>query len=214
MIVRPDRLHSVIMGWLVLTTLVMPPVVLTRSLIQADYRWSHAGFSGTGMEGDLWYVIAVALFAATMLWFGWRGARMPFHAMAVLWTGALSAMFAVGLIEHGQAMRLRADTLGIDIWLGWFLPAHVLFAALTAGWVVRDLRRKRPPVESEWQRRNTIGLTIAVVLWITAAVLFRIGDLHGASDVAAVFCMFAFWIILNVWGLREPHAGKKEADGE
>jgi hypothetical protein len=44
-----DRLHLWIMGWLVFTTLIMPPLVLTRSLVQPTYRWSNLGFSGTGM---------------------------------------------------------------------------------------------------------------------------------------------------------------------
>jgi hypothetical protein len=43
-----DFLYLVIMSWLVFTTLVMPQLLLTRCLIQPSYRWSNAGFSGTG----------------------------------------------------------------------------------------------------------------------------------------------------------------------
>jgi hypothetical protein len=45
-------------------------------------------------------------------------------------------------------------------------------------------------------------LTVAVALRLIAATLFRIGPLHGEANVAAVLLMFAFWIILNGWGLR------------
>jgi hypothetical protein len=190
------------MGWLVFTTLVMPPLVFTRSLVQPDYRWSNAGFSGTGMGGDLWFVIVISLFVAAMMWYGWRGARMPFHVLAVLWTGTLTIALISGVITHGQHMRFRGDTLGINIWLGWFIPVYVLFTALTIGWAARDFRRKRQRVKPAWSRRNMIGLSVAAGLWLVAVVLFRIGPLHGPTNIAAVFCMFAFWISLNVWGLR------------
>ena len=72
-----DRLHATVMGWLVFTTLVMPPVVLTRSLFQPDYRWSSMGFSGVGMGGDLWFVILVSAFVAAMMLSGWRGVTCP-----------------------------------------------------------------------------------------------------------------------------------------
>lgn len=191
-----------VMGWLVFTTLVLPPLVLTRSLIQSDYRWSTAGFSGTGMGGDSWFVIGISVFVLAMMWYGWRGARMPFHVLAVAWTSALTVVFIAGIIAHGQNMRFRGDTLGINVWLGWFIPVYVLFTAITIGWALRNLRLKRQRVKPAWSRSNVIGLTIAAGFWLIASVLFRIGDLHGPSDIAGVFCVFAFWITLNVWGLR------------
>jgi hypothetical protein len=201
-----DHLHLWIMCWLVFTTLVMPPVVLTRSLVQPTYRWSNLGFSGTGVGGDLWFILVIFLFVAAMMWYGWRGARMPSHLLAVLWTGTQSILLIKGVIEHGQRMRFRGDTLGINIWLGWFIPVSLLFTALTFAWAVRDLRRKRQRMKPAWSRRNKISLSVAAGLWLVAVVLFRIGPLHGPTNVAAVYCIFAFWIILNVWGLhaRQP----------
>jgi hypothetical protein len=201
-----DHLHLWIMCWLVFTTLIMPPLVLTRSLVQPTYRWSNLGFSGTGVGGDLWFVIVVSLFVGAMMWYGWRGARMPFHLLAILWTGAQSILLIKGVIEHGQRMRFRGDTLGINIWLGWFIPVSLLFTALTFAWAVRDLHRKRQRRKPAWSRRNKISLSVAAGLWLVAVVLFRIGPLHGPTNVAAVYCIFAFWIILNVWGLhaRQP----------
>jgi hypothetical protein len=72
---KSDRLYPLVMGWLVFTTLVMPPLVLTRSLIQPRYPWSNAGFSGVGTGGDFWFLIAISLFVAAMMWYGWRGAH-------------------------------------------------------------------------------------------------------------------------------------------
>ncbi len=134
--------------------------------------------------------------------YGWRGARMPFHVLAFLWTAALTVMLVRGVIEHGQKMRFRGDTLHINIWLGWFIPLFLLFTALAIYWAVRDLCSKRQPFKPVWSRRNVIGLMIAGMLWLIAAVLFRIGPLHGPANVAAVLLMFLFWIVLNVWGLR------------
>jgi hypothetical protein len=199
---RKDRLYPWVMGWLVFTTIVMPQLVLTRTLVQSDYRWSYAGFSGTGMRGDLWFVITLFAFVAAMLWLGWRGARMPFHIMATLWTSALTLRLIEGIIEHGRGMRFRGDTLGINVWLGWFIPVYVLFTALILWWAIRDFRFKRQRAKLAWSRRNVIGLGVAGGLWLIAFALFREGKLHGPSDVAAVFCMFAFWIALNVGGLR------------
>jgi hypothetical protein len=137
-----------------------------------------------------------------MMWYGWRGARMPFHVLAVLWTGTLTIALISGVITHGQHMRFRGDTLGINIWLGWFIPVYVLFTALTTGWAVCDFRRKRQRVKPAWSPRNMIGLSVVTGLWLVVVVLFRIGPLHGPTNIAAVFCMFAFWISPNVWGLR------------
>jgi hypothetical protein len=78
----------------------------------------------------------------------------------------------------------------------------VLFTALTIVWAVRDFRRKQQRAKPAWSRRNMIGLSVAAILWLTAFVLFHIGPLHGPTNVAAVYCMFAFWITLNVWRLR------------
>jgi hypothetical protein len=190
------------MGWLIFTTLVMPPLVLTRSLVQPRYRWSYAGFSGTGTGGDFWFVILIFLFVAAMMWYSWRGARMPFHVLAILWAITLTIRLITGVIAHGQQMRFRGDTLGINVWLGWFVPVYVLFTALTIWWAVRDFRRKRERMKPAWSRPNVIGLSVAACLWLTAVALFQIGPLHGPTNVGAVYCMFAFWIILNAWGLR------------
>jgi hypothetical protein len=197
-----DHLHLWIMCWLVFTTLIMPPLVLTRSLVQPTYRWSNLGFSGTGVGGDLWFVIVVSLFVGAMIWYGWRGARMPFHLLAILWNGTQSILLIKGVIEHGQRMRFRGDTLGINVWLGWFIPIYLLFTTLTIYWVVRDLRRERRCFKPPWSRQNVIGLCTAVALWMVAAALFLIGPLHGPTNIAAVLCMFVFWIVLNGWGLR------------
>jgi hypothetical protein len=199
---KADRLHFWIMCWLVFTTLVMPPLVLTRSLVQPTYRWSNLGFSGTGLRGDFWFVLVIFLFVAAMMWYGWRGARMPFHLLVILWTGTQSILLIKGVIEHGQRMRFRGDTLGINVWLGWFIPLSVVFTALAVVWVVRDFRGKRQRVKPAWSRCNVIGLSVAAVLWLVAVVLFRTGPLHSPTNVAAVYCIWAFWIILNVWGLR------------
>jgi hypothetical protein len=48
-----------------------------------------------------------------MMWYGWRGARMPFHVLAILWTSTLTVRLINGVIAHGQQMRFRGDTLGI-----------------------------------------------------------------------------------------------------
>jgi hypothetical protein len=199
---RRDRFYLWVMGWLVFTTLVMPQLVLARSLIQSDYRWSYAGFSGTGMGGDLWFVIVMFAFVAAMMWYGWRGARMPFHVLAVLWTSTLTVRLIVGVIQHGHNMRFRGDTLGINVWLGWFIPVYVLFTLLTLCWAVHDFRLERQRAKLTWSRRNAIGLGVAVAFWLLAFALFRMGRLHGPTNVAAVFSMFAFWITLNGWGLR------------
>jgi hypothetical protein len=199
---KSDRLYVLVMGWLVFTTLIMSPLVLTRSLVQPRYRWSNAGFSGVGAGGDFCFLIVISLFVAAMMCYGWRGARMPFHVLAVLWTSTLTIRLVNGVVAHGQQMRFRGDTLGINVWLGWFIPLYVLFTGLTIWWAVRDLRRKHQRVKPAWSRRNVIGLSVAAGLWLVAVALFHIGPLHGPTNVAAVYCIFAFWISLNLWGLR------------
>lgn len=198
-----SRAYAVLMGWLVFTTLVFPPVVLTRSLLQPDYRWSFAGFSGTGMSGDWWFPVIAMGFVGVMMWCGWRMPRMMFSLLAVLWVGAQSLLLVLGLIEHGEAMRFRGDTLGIDIWFGWFVPVFVLFTALAIGWSVHQWRHGARHYHTRWTFRNTLGAMIAVILWLIAAYLFRSGELHGPTDVAGVLCIFLFWLVLNLLAFRQ-----------
>jgi hypothetical protein len=196
-----NRLYGTVMGWLVFTTMI-PPLVLTRSLTQPSYQWGFASFGGTGMAGDLWFIAALFAFVLAMMWFGWRGARLPFHLLAVLWTGGVAITWLLAVLSMGDAARFRGDTLGIDIWLGWLAPVFAAFALITIWWAVGDLRRRATRAAPGWTRRNATGFLIAAGFLAAAIVLFRMGNLHGPSDAAAVLCVFAFWITLNFWGLR------------
>jgi hypothetical protein len=55
-----------------------------------------------GYRHGRWFVLAIFLFVGAMMWYGWRGARTPFHLLAILWTGTQSILLIKGVIEHGQ----------------------------------------------------------------------------------------------------------------
>jgi hypothetical protein len=83
------------MGWLVFTTLVIPPLVLTRSLVQPRYRWSNAGFSGIGTGRDFWFVIIIFLFVGAMM----------FHKRGQLFIGAHTETLSVVAMRVGSPDR-------------------------------------------------------------------------------------------------------------
>ncbi len=120
---KPDPILRVLLAWTALTTLTFW-LPFVRSLMDGDtYEWGFAGFSGHGLHGDLWLPLLGVTLALSIRWLGWRGARMPFHALLLLWVVPLGAGATWLSIKQADDFRFKGDTLGIDVSL---VPVGIL----------------------------------------------------------------------------------------
>src|SRR5262245_19716890 len=77
---RPDPVLRALLLWTsTLTVIVWLPLV--RASIEGQaYQWSLvSGIGGRGFGGAYWVLLLSAAFVISLFYFGWRGARQPFH---------------------------------------------------------------------------------------------------------------------------------------
>ena len=195
---KPDFILRALLGWTALTTLTfwLPSV---RSLMDGDtYEWGFASFSGRGLQGDLWFPLLGAALALSIRWLGWRGARLPFHALLLLWVVPLGAMASYLSLTRPDDFRFKGDTMGIDISL---VPVGLAvfggFALLALFWVVRDLRLGRRREAPPWTRANTVLLSVLAGLLPVQFALLRFGEPHGTTDKIGVVITILQWLLLG-----------------
>lgn len=194
---KPDFILRALLAWTALTTLIfwLPSV---RSLMDGDtYEWGFLGFRGNGLHGDLWFPLLGAALALAIRWLGWRGARMPFHALLLLWVVPLGAGASYLSLTRPDDFRFQGDTLGVDVSL---VPVGLAlfggFALLALYWVIRDLRsgrREAPP----WTRANTVLMSVLIGLLPVQFLLLRFGEPHGTTDKIGVVITILQWLFLG-----------------
>lgn len=196
---KPDRLLRALLAWTALTTLMFWLPFVRSFMDGSSYEWGLFGFSGQGLEGDLWLPALGVALGLSIQWFGWRGARLPFHALLLLWTIPLGAGVTWQSIWGSEDFRLRGDTLKIDISLA---PIAALlfggFAVLAVFWVIRDLRSGRQRVAPAWSRTNRIlGLALVSLVPIQFALL-RFGSPVSPQDQIGVAITILQWLLFGV----------------
>ncbi len=87
---KPDPLLRLILVGVAFTLLVIW-LPFVRGLMDGEtYQWGHSffqwGYGGSGVGGAYWLIVLQAFFALALVYFGWRGARPPFHWLLLLWT--------------------------------------------------------------------------------------------------------------------------------
>jgi len=200
----PDRLLRVLLYWTAVTTLVFWLPFVRGAFDGPTYEWGlSAGLHGAGVHGDYWLPALGSALALATLWLGWRGARLPFHILLVLWHGALAALVTAASVVGRGELRLRGDTLGIDVPLD--IAGPVLFGAvgLTAlYWAARDLRARRPHTAPPWTRANTVRLAGLAALLPIQFLTLRLGaPAGGPLDPIGVLLTIAQWLALG-WAIR------------
>jgi len=194
---KPDFLLRALLAWTALTTLPLW-LPLVRSFLDGDsYEWGLFGFRGLGLHGDLWLpALGVALLA--IRWLGWRGARMPFHVLLLLWLVPIGAGATYLSITRPEDFRFQGDTMGIDISLA---PVGILlfggFAVLAVFWVVRDLRAGQRRESPPWTRANKILVLGLLALLPLQLVLLRCGEPHGTADQIGVMLTILQWLLVG-----------------
>ncbi|MDX1622889.1 MAG: hypothetical protein R3199_02795 [Gemmatimonadota bacterium] len=205
---RPDRLLRVLLHWTALTTVVFWLPLVRGAFDGPSYRWAGFGFHGAGTEGDYWFLALGTALAAAMLALGWRGARMPFHALVVGWHGYLGAGATWLALTRPEQFTFSGDTLGIHVSLaivGPLLFGGFALAALV--WVVRDLRSGRERDAVPWTRANTARLGVLAGFLPIQFALLRFDAVGNETDVAGVLVTIAQWLLVG-WAIRprEPEA--------
>ncbi|HET6852453.1 MAG TPA: hypothetical protein VFH46_09010 [Pyrinomonadaceae bacterium] len=203
MVWRPDRLLKAILIWTMITMIIVW-LPLIRGLMDGDsYEWGNSFWGiqvgGQGVHGQYWLLLLQAIIGIAVLYFGWRGARQPFHWLLLLWHIPLGAQAIYDAISSPEDYRFRGDTLGVDVSLAWVGPLFFGgFALLSVLWVIRDFRRERDTAAPEWKRANYVLLLIAVSLLPIQFLLLRFGEQHGPGDQAGVILTMGQWVLINL----------------
>lgn len=198
---KPDRLLRTLLSWTAVTFLPVWLPLIRGPMDGPSYAWALIPdlLDGRGAGGEYWAVVILAAFALTLLALGWRGARRPFHWLLLLWHLSLGAGAVAVTLQSGDQLRLRGDTMGVDIPLG---PAIALlfggFALLAIWWVVRDLRRSVHLTPPSWTAANRNLLILALALLPVQLLLLRFGASQSLSDQAGVILTMAQWVLINL----------------
>lgn len=186
---------------LVWTALTFLPfwLPLNRGLLDGDtYEWGLGPLGGRGAGGDYWTLPLFLAAGLVILWYGWRGARRPFHILLLLWHLPLAGLVSWGAWKLRDELRFRGDTLGVDISLAWVGPALFGGFALAALlWAARDWPRSAGRPAPPWTRANRALLALALVLTAPNLLLLRFGSPHGSTDAIGVVLVILQWLLMN-----------------
>lgn len=162
-----------------------------------SYEWDYVNLlSGNGVKGDYWILVVVLLFGFLVQYFGWRGARWPFHLLLITWN--LPALyFSIGILLDPGEYTFQGDTLGISFELGF--PIILLYGGtfiLVIFWVIKDLYKRRKSPRPPWTLRNRKLLYVALALLPFQFLLLRFGKSHGLTDKVGVLLTIVQWLLL------------------
>ncbi len=168
-----------------------------------EFQWgSSFGFAklgGNGMLGDFPILVLLSAYIISMIYLGWRGARLPFHIMLFVWCAVEFATATVSAVQNPEAYRFRGDTFGIDISLALVGPTIwgiLLLVALF--WGTMDLLGKRgKPSFPKWTRTNTLLIIIVFSMLPVQFLLFQNGQQHGLTDKIALGLTIMQWVLFN-----------------
>jgi len=198
---EPSRLLRVILIWLAITFITGWLPMIRGAFDGPTYSWgtSYFGkqFSGSGTGGDYWLPVVKSIFAIIVLYLGWRGARIGFLLLALLWQtfGFADALYSS--ITNPDEFRFKGDTLGVDVSLAWVAPtAYGIFLLLTVIWATRNVRREWIELVLPWSRKNSAWLMFLIALLPVQFVLLHFGKHQSTSDVIGVLITIFQWLFV------------------
>ncbi len=195
-------------GLLIWTAITFLPawLVTVRGIFDgADYAWGVSQrIKGRGLAWPYPLAPATAALGLTILATGWRDIRHPFHLLLTLWHLPLAVGASLAARRNREALRLRGDTLDIDISLATVAPL-VLGSAAAGAVALAILERDTPaPPETHPDRRL---LMIAAALLPGQFILLRAGEQDGLSDKLGVVLTILQWVLINVGLGRSTASG-------
>jgi hypothetical protein len=213
-----------IWGWVLLAVLLWTSVTTfmvwmptMRALMDGPtFHWQAAPrVSGDGVTADYPVLVLATALVMAIAYFGWRGARPPFHWLLLMWQFPLASFVLGTSIEHPADMRLRDATFGLDVQLHWIVPtAFILFGLASWIWVVYELNSPLELIEPTWTRANRLILAGSVILFPFEFVALRLGHPGGNLDRFGVVLLAVQWLMFNIglmpWSARRT-ARSREA---
>ena len=206
------RIHVLLMGWLTLGFLTAWLPLLRGAMDGPGYRWGGGllgmEFSGAGLSGDYYYVVARAAIGLLLLFYGWRRPNGPFRLALLGWLLLMLADTLVNVIGAPDDFRFSGDTLGIDISLAVAAPLlDATMLLLACAWFLKAPALPVPPLA----RTNLVLLGAAGALLPVQYALLSAGSGQDANDVAGVLLTILGWFLLSaglgLWRLPRPRRG-------
>lgn len=198
---KPDRVLKALLIWTAIT-LIIVWLPMIRGLMDGEsYQWAASlwGFQvgGRGVRGDYWVLVVEGLFGLALLYLGWRGARLPFHWMLLLWLVPHAIDATYNSVTAPEDYRFQGDTLGVNVSLAWVGPVFFGgFALLGIWWVIRNW--KKQPERPAWSRANKLLLIIVACLLPVQFLLLSSGQPHGTTDQIGVILTMLQWVLINL----------------
>lgn len=206
-------LRHVLMMWLTLT-FVFSWLPLVRALMDGtSYQWGtryfELQFTGAGLTGDLWLLVAQTLLGVWLLYRGWRDPSPPFAAVLLLWFGLLAAHSVYSAATTPQQYRFEGATLGVNVSLAALAPLlHATAFVLAGWWVTRQRRVRASPGRPRWTTTNARIGSVVVLHFPVQFVLLRTGQGQETTDVVGVLLTIAQWLLISAalypWRRRVP----------
>ncbi|MBX7249392.1 MAG: hypothetical protein K1X35_10170 [Caulobacteraceae bacterium] len=179
---------------------------LMRGLLDGDsYEWGltlfgHA-FSGSGLNGDYWFVSAEAALGVIMMALGWRAPGAVFKLLSVAFTGTMLADSLFTLFVLGEGQTFEGATLGMSLSAGMiFLGVYGLLFVLASVWAFAG----RPGPAPRWTLVNSGLLTLALLLAPGQYLLLSTGQGRELSDQIGVLITMSQWLLISLafapWG--------------
>jgi len=192
------RIQILLMSWLTLIFLTAWLPLLRGAMDGPSYQWGGGllglQFSGAGLSGDYWFVLAKGAIALGLLWYGWRRPNGRFRIALVAWLALMLADTIYNVVTAPGDFRFRGDTLGVDISLALIAPAlDGAMLALAGWWAVRAPALPVPP----FARANIVLLTTAAALLPVQYALLSSGRGQDTNDVIGVLLTILGWFLLS-----------------
>lgn len=195
----PSPVRRVLMGWLTLSFVLAWLPLLRAFMDGTSYQWGAryfgVQFSGAGLTGDLWLLVAQTALGVWLLHRGWRHPAAPFPAVLLAWLGFAAADSVYARVAEG-GLHFEGATLGVSLSPGTVLPLlHVGFFCLALAWVARG--GEGAAARPAWHAANTALLGVVALLFPVQFLLLRAGQGQEAKDVIGVLLTISQWILLS-----------------
>lgn len=185
--------------YIVAFTFIIAWLPLVRSILDGpSYEWGTAffgyGFSGAGISGDFWFLVAQGLLAFAILYLGFRTPGAASYLLLTPWLALNAGSYVHGYLANPEALMFHGDTLGVHVNIGLFAVAlygGALVAAAAAA--VLEMGGGRKPARFAWTRANTIALLAALALLPVQFLLLRYASGREFADQAGVILTMAQW---------------------
>jgi hypothetical protein len=198
-----DRLLKVILILTALTVLTTWLPLIRGLMDGPTYEWGQSlfgvNFGGKGLGGDYWMLVLQAVIVIPLIYLGWRGARSPFHWLLLLWNVPSVVNAFYNAFAFPEDYRFKGDTLGVDVSVAWVAPLFWgVLTLLSIVWIVRDLKQPRERAPVAWTRKNTVLLTLVLLLLPVQFGLLRFGEPLSRNDQVGVVLTMIQWLLLNL----------------